>query len=488
MVDELERLGFFATPECIAAFRKVDRGDFWVAGANETAYLDMPLRNGRLHQSAPHIYARALESLLPMRAGMSFLNIGSGTGYFSSIVAELIGDDAVNDGIDIWPETVAHASRSCRKHGRKNIEFTLGNVYELDVDQGMRYDRIYVGACANSRSKYFYSLLEVGGVLVGPFQAGHSQQLRRVVRESETYFAVELLSSVQFATLVEPVPTTVAVPSSPEAVCGTTLGLPGVPFTFSLRDRCWTPERNSLYPASYQNVVITVLNGRPYDIFKACLPPDMWAKHILPMCSRNWFEPLKGEGNEDAVRTVPSQVRSAFSMVNRVAQKALAFRRPSSLGDADDNSDLQSTSFESSASQPTLTRDSTRSDRSDGDLLSPAQRADGLQVVLYEALSNGPPHAIGVGGDPDDLDDERPGLMAALLEARTRANPQPLTAAPQVEDPADDEETGRGPRRIWQRCAYLCRAVARRIIRRGRPAAEPPATILEQRQQPVGLP
>ena len=52
------------------------------------------------------------------------------------------------------------------------------------------YDRIYIGACANSRSKYLYRrlssvftlvcpslnlkhgrLLEVGGVLIGPFQA-----------------------------------------------------------------------------------------------------------------------------------------------------------------------------------------------------------------------------------------------------------------------------------------------------------------------------
>merc|ERR1719284_1365906 len=137
---------------------------------------------------------------------MSFLNVGSGTGYFSSVVAELCGPDAVSDGIDIWPETVAHARECCHQLGKDHITFTEGNVYQLDVEQGMRYDRIYLGACASAKSKYLYRLLEVGGILIGPFQAGHMQQLRRVVRRTEAHFSVQVLNSVQFTSLVEPSP------------------------------------------------------------------------------------------------------------------------------------------------------------------------------------------------------------------------------------------------------------------------------------------
>merc|ERR1719473_402932 len=133
MVQELEDSGTLTTPQCIAAFRAVDRQRFWVPGGAELAYADMPLRHGRLHQSAPHIYARALESLMPLKPGMSFLNVGSGTGYFNSIVGELIGDMATNHGIDIWPETISHARERCRLRGKHNMEFTLGNVYQLDV-------------------------------------------------------------------------------------------------------------------------------------------------------------------------------------------------------------------------------------------------------------------------------------------------------------------------------------------------------------------
>merc|ERR1712151_1024414 len=91
--------------------------------------------------------------------------------------------------------------------GKRGIQFSHGNVYQLNIDQSMRYDRIYIGACTNSRSKYLYRLLEVGGVLVGPFQAGRTQQLRRVVRKAETQFIVEVLESVRFASLVEPTTT-----------------------------------------------------------------------------------------------------------------------------------------------------------------------------------------------------------------------------------------------------------------------------------------
>jgi len=209
MVDGLRHSRTLQSKECTDAFLAIDRRHFWTEGSGERefVYADTPLRSGKLHLSAPHIYAKALESLMPLKPGMSFLNVGSGTGYFNSIVSELIGGMATNHGIDIWPETVAHSRRRCAALGKASIEFTVGNAYQLDVGVTTRYDRIYLGACANSRSKYLYRLLEVGGVLIGPFQAGRStQQLRRVVRQTESHFLVEVLGSVQFASLVEPAP------------------------------------------------------------------------------------------------------------------------------------------------------------------------------------------------------------------------------------------------------------------------------------------
>jgi protein-L-isoaspartate O-methyltransferase len=377
MVEELGRSSALKSAECTAAFMATDRGHFWTAsihgsGSPELVYADMPLRTGRLHLSAPHIYAKALESLMPLRSGMSFLNVGSGTGYFNSIVAELTGDMGTNHGIDIWPETIDHARERCRLRAeaagrRSHIEFYLGNVYELDVNYTTRYDRIYLGACANSRSKYLYRLLEVGGILIGPFQSGHSQQLRRVVRASETQFNVEILGSVQFANLIEPPPVPRPLESielelgSPEsgssaqrdsivsvdgifegndapdgiainrATTPTTVGLPDVPFKFNLLDQPWTVERCWLFPASYKRVVGMSLRCRPRDPSTQFLPSELWINHIFPWCSKGWFEQPSEKEDEEV------KVKQKASLEEKRCEQFLATPRRKGVENREDD-------------------------------------------------------------------------------------------------------------------------------------------------------
>ena len=62
-----------------------------------TAYEDRPMRHETMHQSAPHIYATVLQNL-QLDDASSFLNIGSGTGYLSTVAGVLIGPRGVNHG------------------------------------------------------------------------------------------------------------------------------------------------------------------------------------------------------------------------------------------------------------------------------------------------------------------------------------------------------------------------------------------------------
>mmetsp|Transcript_43761 Transcript_43761/g.103398 ORF Transcript_43761/g.103398 Transcript_43761/m.103398 type:complete len:481 (-) Transcript_43761:180-1622(-) len=455
LVDMLQSTGQLRNAACCAAFRAVDRSKFWVESAGSIAFADMPLRHGRLHISAPHIYAKALESMLPLENGMSFLNIGSGTGYFSSIVAELLGKTAIHDGVDIWPETVAHAKQRCSQNGNHHINFTVGNVYNLDVDQGMRYDRIYLGACANARSKYLYRLLEVGGILIGPFQAGRSQELRKVVRCSETHFTYEVLSSVQFASLVEP-------PTSPLSLSGLmmreasppsiveedgvategarltgTPGLPGVPFTFVLREPSWTPSQSWLYPSSFRDTISCVLMGRPEQQEALYLPPEIWVKHIFPMCSRRWFEKQKQEHHIVSQARVLSALKKTMSALNLVQSLKVVSRVWSTVS--------------SPHQQP---------------LENPPQ-ATRRSRLLFEALGDGPDHLVGPGSpdDPDDVFEDSPGLLASLLEAEARANRgEPRGARlswPRFGSCLSMRSTSRRCQRVASQCAAFSRSLVR---------------------------
>lgn len=429
MVAELVLSGALQTPGCTAAFRAVDRGHFWPAaeGGRDLAYADMPLRSGRLHLSAPHIYARAIESLSPLDAGMSFLNVGSGTGYFNSIVSELIGPLAINHGVEIWPEAVAHARERCQLIGKQHIEHTRGNVYELDVGSTMRYDRIYLGACANSRSKYLYRLLEVGGILIGPFQAGHTQQLRRVVRRTETQFHVEVLGSVQFSTLVEPSPPAAAAFAPPDRAFAAApiiqrhrlgsedrspLGLQGVPFTFALRELPWSPERSRGFPASFGRVVMVALTCRPRDTCKPFLPPEVWVRHVLPWCPRCWFEASRGAEESEAP--------ALLGMAELTPAKSKA------AADEQSDDDMSTAAVTSADASSTAATPESGPIDPPGDLESmqgsptrepaPAPQFDEMSGdTLFEVFGDGQRHAIGGADDPDDRQlEDPPGLVVPL--------------------------------------------------------------------------
>ena len=144
------------------------------------AHSDQPLREGHVHISAPHIYGAALEALeFEAGSSQSFLNLGSGTGYLTCMVANLLGPCSVHVGVEVSAETIAHARESLQ-HWQEanphleipNLEIIHGNALNIDLDQGearVGFDRIYLGAAISRQGLHRVAqLLRPGGILVGP--------------------------------------------------------------------------------------------------------------------------------------------------------------------------------------------------------------------------------------------------------------------------------------------------------------------------------
>ena len=176
--------------------------------------------------SAPHMYAQILTAL-DLQPDQAFLNIGSGSGYLSCLVACLIGEGGVSHGVEINPLLIEHSKASCRswlenihriheegvakipKVAREGIEFVQGNGFNIDVNTAKSvclYDRIYIGAgCPERHIKYFVQLLANDGVLIAPIlETGDLIRIRKFIgscyekRSISTVYYAPLLSIPNF--------------------------------------------------------------------------------------------------------------------------------------------------------------------------------------------------------------------------------------------------------------------------------------------------
>lgn len=91
LVDNLVDADYIKSLKTERIFRAVDRADYFLPDHKESAYKDLAWKHGHLHLSAPCIYSEVLESL-ELEEGQSFLNLGSGTGYLSTMAGLILGE------------------------------------------------------------------------------------------------------------------------------------------------------------------------------------------------------------------------------------------------------------------------------------------------------------------------------------------------------------------------------------------------------------
>lgn len=91
LIDNLMQAHYIKTPEIERVFRAVDRAAYFLPDFQINAYKDLAWKSGNIHISAPCIYSVVMENL-KLSPGLSFLNVGSGTGYLSTMVGLLLGE------------------------------------------------------------------------------------------------------------------------------------------------------------------------------------------------------------------------------------------------------------------------------------------------------------------------------------------------------------------------------------------------------------
>ncbi|XP_011698416.1 PREDICTED: protein-L-isoaspartate O-methyltransferase domain-containing protein 1-like [Wasmannia auropunctata] len=208
LVDNLMGSGYIRTKKVEQVFRAIDRADYVLYAYREGAYKDLAWKHGNIHLSAPCIYSEVLEGL-SLEPGLSFLNLGSGTGYLSTMAGLLIKQHGVNHGIELHEDCLKYAYERLEEFKQTSLAlnefdfcepvFIQGNC--LSVIPGRQYDRVYCGAaCPESHEAFIKQFVRVGGVLVMPYK----DQLLRLHRVDENTWLQNTMLPVSFATLVVP--------------------------------------------------------------------------------------------------------------------------------------------------------------------------------------------------------------------------------------------------------------------------------------------
>ncbi|XP_050345033.1 dentin sialophosphoprotein-like isoform X2 [Nymphalis io] len=147
---------------------------------------------------------------LELKPGLSFLNIGSGTGYLSTLAGLILGTSGISHGVEVHPSVVEYAVKKISQFIENSPilddfdfcepKFYHGNGLCLTPLLSC-YDRVYCGAgCPEEYENYFKRLIKVGGVLVMPL----NDTLQQVRRVGENKWVTRSLLNVSFATLRTP--------------------------------------------------------------------------------------------------------------------------------------------------------------------------------------------------------------------------------------------------------------------------------------------
>jgi protein-L-isoaspartate(D-aspartate) O-methyltransferase len=165
----------------LEAMRKVPRHLFVPEKLRESAYHDGPLSIGEGQTiSQPYMVALMTECL-DLKGGEKVLEIGTGSGYQTAILAELVEQVYTIERVSILLEK---AQQVLRYLGYTTIKFNGGDGTYGWCEESP-FDGIIVTAAAPDISHVLVEQLNDGGVLVIPVGSRYSQSLYKVTKKGD---------------------------------------------------------------------------------------------------------------------------------------------------------------------------------------------------------------------------------------------------------------------------------------------------------------
>jgi protein-L-isoaspartate(D-aspartate) O-methyltransferase len=150
------------------AFAAIDRRGFLPAAERGMARHDGPLPIGHGQTNSQPRTVEDMLRLLELRRGQRVLDVGSGSGWTTALLAHLVGPDGRVVGVELEPDLVrfGRANLAATQQSWARIEQATRGVLGLPADAP--YDRILVSADGRALPEQLTSQLADGGRMVIP--------------------------------------------------------------------------------------------------------------------------------------------------------------------------------------------------------------------------------------------------------------------------------------------------------------------------------
>jgi protein-L-isoaspartate(D-aspartate) O-methyltransferase len=152
------------------AFKKIPRSGFLPDYNSSDAALDMPLPIGFGQTNSQPTTVKWMLEWLDPQPGDKVLDVGSGSGWTTALLAHLVSPEGHVYAVELVPELVEFGRQNAERLGINNAEFhQAGDRYGLP--RFAPYDRILVSAAASELPQELLDQLKPGGKMVIPIKS-----------------------------------------------------------------------------------------------------------------------------------------------------------------------------------------------------------------------------------------------------------------------------------------------------------------------------
>lgn len=150
------------------AMRRAPRADYLPERVRGRAQEDRPLSIGDGVTNSQPSTVRIMLELLDVRPGQRVLDVGSGSGWTTAILAELVGPSGSVVGVELIERLVRESRTALRAAGLRHASVRVAQPGILGAADAAPFERILVSAEASELPRELVDQLVDGGILVCP--------------------------------------------------------------------------------------------------------------------------------------------------------------------------------------------------------------------------------------------------------------------------------------------------------------------------------